>query len=168
MLIHKVPWRGRDVILICGADDRGLMYALLDVAEHVRLAAGSSHPFDNIPNIAEKPAVKTRSVSNCHHYYVNHTGTRDIGQFDMTDPLERSQAECVSRRQALEMTRAMREFGGEELKDVELVATAPGLRSARRGASKTGTFSPKKTRRPAMPRGWRRRWLPREGSSRAN
>ena len=63
------------------------------------------------------------TVSNCHYYWVNHTGTRDIGQFDVTDPLQRSQAECVSRRQALEMIRAMREFGGEELKDMELVAT---------------------------------------------
>ena len=63
------------------------------------------------------------TVSNCHYYWVNHTGTRDIGQFDVTDPLQRSQAECVSRRQALEMIRTMREFGGEELKDMELVAT---------------------------------------------
>jgi hypothetical protein len=62
-------------------------------------------------------------VSNCHHYWINHTGTRDIGPFDMTDPLQRSQAECVSRRQALQMTLAMREFGGEALKDVELAAT---------------------------------------------
>lgn len=62
-------------------------------------------------------------VSNGHHYWINHTGTRDIGPFDMTDPLQRSQAECVSRRQALQMTQAMREFGGEALKDVELVAT---------------------------------------------
>jgi len=63
------------------------------------------------------------TVSNCQHYWVNHTGTRDIGQFDVTDPVQRSQAECVSRRQALEMIRAMREFGGEELKDMELVGT---------------------------------------------
>jgi len=63
------------------------------------------------------------TVSNCHYFWINHTGTRDIGQFDVTDPLQRSQAECVSRRQALEMIRAMREFGGEELKDMELVAT---------------------------------------------
>jgi len=67
------------------------------------------------------------TVSNGHHYWVNHTGTRDIGQFDVTDPLQRSQAECVSRRQALQMTQALREFGGEELKDIELVATSPQL-----------------------------------------
>jgi hypothetical protein len=45
----------------------------------------------------------------------------------MTDPFERSQAECVSRRQALQMTRAMREFGGEDLKDIELIATSPRI-----------------------------------------
>jgi ribulose 1,5-bisphosphate synthetase/thiazole synthase len=67
------------------------------------------------------------TVSNGHYYWVNHTGTRDIGQFDTTDPLQRSQAECVSRRQALQMTRAMREFGGEELRDIELVATGPQM-----------------------------------------
>lgn len=62
-------------------------------------------------------------VSNCHHYFSNHTGTRDIGQFDMTDPIERSKAECIGRRQAVQMTQAMREFGGENMKDVELVGT---------------------------------------------
>jgi ribulose 1,5-bisphosphate synthetase/thiazole synthase len=67
------------------------------------------------------------TVSNGHYYWVNHTGTRDIGQFDVTDPVQRSQAECVSRRQALQMTRAMREFGGEELKDIELVGTGPQI-----------------------------------------
>jgi ribulose 1,5-bisphosphate synthetase/thiazole synthase len=75
-----------------------------------------------------------RPVSNCHHYWINHTGTRDIGQFDTTDPFEFSLAECVSRRQALQMTMAMREFGGEGLKDVELVATGPrvAVRETRR------------------------------------
>jgi len=63
-------------------------------------------------------------VSNGHHYFSNHTGTRDIGQFDMTHPIERSKAECIGRRQALQMTEAMREFGGESLKGVEMVGTS--------------------------------------------
>lgn len=67
------------------------------------------------------------TVANCHYYWINHTGTRDIGQFDMTDPLQRSQAECVSRRQVVQMTRAMREFGGEELKNIELAAAGPQI-----------------------------------------
>ena len=73
-------------------------------------------------------------VSNCHHYFSNHTGTRDIGQFDMTDPMERSQCECVGRRQAVQITEAMREFGGDNLKDIELVgaSTQIAVRETRR------------------------------------
>lgn len=63
-------------------------------------------------------------VSNGHHYFSNNTGTRDIGQFDMTDPHERSKAECIGRRQALQITDAMRQYGGEDLKDVEMVGTS--------------------------------------------
>ncbi len=71
---------------------------------------------------------RPRPVSNCRNFYwVNHTGTRDLGEFDMTDPFERSKAECVSRRQALQMTHAMREFSGGALKDIELVATSPRI-----------------------------------------
>lgn len=90
----------------------------------------------NIRKIAERARSKyplipkswgLKPVSNCHHYWINHTGTRDIGQFDTTDPIEFSEAECVSRRQALQMTRAMREFGGEDLKNVELIATNPRI-----------------------------------------
>jgi len=90
----------------------------------------------NIRKIADKARARyplipkswgIRQVSNCRHYWINHTGTRDIGQFDMTDPFERSEAECISRRQALQMTRAMREFGGEDLKDIELIATRPRI-----------------------------------------
>ena len=66
-------------------------------------------------------------VANCHMYYSNHTGTKTIGQFDMTDPFERSAAECAGRRQAVQITQAMREFGGEALKDVELVGTSPQI-----------------------------------------
>ncbi len=73
-------------------------------------------------------------VSNGHFYFSNHTGTRDIGQFDTTDPIGFSQAECVGRRQALQMTQAMREFGGEGLKNIELVGTSPriAVRESRR------------------------------------
>ena len=73
-------------------------------------------------------------VSNGTSFYINHAGTRDIGQFDATDPLQRSHAECVSRRQALQMVLAMREFGGEHLKDIELIGTGTqiGIRETRR------------------------------------
>ena len=73
-------------------------------------------------------------VSNSSSFYINHAGTRDIGQFDATDPFQRSEAECTSRRQVLQMARAMREFGGEALKDIELTGagTQMGVRETRR------------------------------------
>ena len=42
-------------------------------------------------------------------------------QFDMTDPIERSKAECIGRRQVIQMVEAMRQYGGEHLKDIEIV-----------------------------------------------
>jgi ribulose 1,5-bisphosphate synthetase/thiazole synthase len=73
-------------------------------------------------------------VANSHSYYINHAGTRDLGPFDATDPFERSQAECLSRRQVLQMVRAMRDFGGEALEGVELIGTGTqiGVRETRR------------------------------------
>lgn len=74
------------------------------------------------------------TVSNGHSFYINHAGTRDLGQFDATDPLQRTKAECLSRRQVLQMVQAMREFGGDDLKDVELIGTGTqvGVRETRR------------------------------------
>jgi hypothetical protein len=73
-------------------------------------------------------------ISNCHHYYINHSGTKGMGNFDVTDPERFSSAECQSRRQAVQMTEAMREFGGGELGKVEIVgaSTQIGVRESRR------------------------------------
>ncbi|MHC4253494.1 MAG: FAD-dependent oxidoreductase, partial [Planctomycetota bacterium] len=73
-------------------------------------------------------------LSNSRSYYINHSGTRDLGQFDTTDPFERSKAECLSRRQVVQMVQAMREFGGEALLDIELISsgTQIGVRETRR------------------------------------
>jgi hypothetical protein len=97
----------------------------------------------NIRDIARKakkkyPLIPDRwglgKVSNSSSFYINHAGTRDLGQFDATDPVERTNAECQSRRQVLQMTLAMREFGGEELKNIELIGTGTqmGVRETRR------------------------------------
>ena len=70
--------------------------------------------------------------SNC--FYINHAGTRDLGVFDGTRLEELTRAECLSRRQAVQMVQAMREFSGEVLKDIELITTGPqiGVRETRR------------------------------------
>jgi hypothetical protein len=97
----------------------------------------------NIRKLAEKAREKyplipkgwgLGRVSNGHGFYINHAGTRDVGQFDATDLVQRTEAECVSRRQVLQMVQAMREFGGEELKNIELIGTGTqiGVRETRR------------------------------------
>ena len=84
------------------------------------------------PLIPERWGLSRFPSSNC--FYINHAGTRDLGQFDGTDPRELTRAEALSRRQAVQMVLAMREFGGEALRDVELIATGPqvGVRETRR------------------------------------
>jgi len=73
-------------------------------------------------------------VSNCHHFTINHSGTKELGNFDVTDPFQFSEAECKSRRQIVQMTQAMREFGSGDLKNCELVgaSTQIGVRESRR------------------------------------
>jgi ribulose 1,5-bisphosphate synthetase/thiazole synthase len=73
-------------------------------------------------------------ISNNHHYYINHSGTRDMGNFDITDPYQFSKAECMSRHQVIQMTQAMREFGNGDLKKCEItgVSTQIGVRETRR------------------------------------
>jgi ribulose 1,5-bisphosphate synthetase/thiazole synthase len=73
-------------------------------------------------------------ISNCHHYYINHSGTKELGNLDITNPEQYSRAECQSRRQVVQMTEAMREFGGGELGKCEIVgaSTQIGIRESRR------------------------------------
>ncbi len=70
--------------------------------------------------------------SNC--FYINHAGTKEFGPLDASDPEQLTQAECLSRRQAIQMVSAMREFGGDALKDIEIIAAGPqiGVRETRR------------------------------------
>lgn len=73
-------------------------------------------------------------VSNCKHFVINHSGTKQMGNFDITDPFQFSEAECKSRRQVIQMTEAMRHYGGGELKNCEIVGTGTqiGVRESRR------------------------------------
>ncbi len=75
----------------------------------------------------------TRAPSNSS-FYINHGGTKDLANYDATDPLQLSEAECLSRRQAVQMIDAMHDFGGDALASIELIATGPqiGIRPRRR------------------------------------
>lgn len=65
---------------------------------------------------------------------VNHHGTRVHGRLDGTDPEQLTTAECFSRRQAIQMISAIREFGDDEVRNIELIRTGPqiGVRESRR------------------------------------
>jgi len=73
-------------------------------------------------------------VSNCKHFVINHSGTKEMGNFDITNPFQFSEAECKSRRQVIQMTEVMRNYGGGELKNCEIVGagTQIGVRETRR------------------------------------
>jgi hypothetical protein len=73
-------------------------------------------------------------VGNSHFFYTNHPGTRDLGEFDVTDPFQFSEAECLSRRQVLQSVEAVRKYGGEGLKEIEIRGAGPriGVRESRR------------------------------------
>jgi len=60
-------------------------------------------------------------------FYINHSCTRDFENFDGSDPLSFTRAEVFARRQALQMTEAMREFGGPDLASLELIGTSPQI-----------------------------------------
>jgi FAD dependent oxidoreductase len=67
-------------------------------------------------------------------YYINHSGTADLGRVDATDPSERTRAESFSRHQVLEMVQALRESDNPELRRIEWINTGPqaSVRETRR------------------------------------
>ncbi len=69
--------------------------------------------------------------------YCNHAGTRELagpGDFDGTSLADLTRAERLSRRQVIEMVEALRAFGGDAFREVELLNAGPqvGVRETRR------------------------------------
>jgi hypothetical protein len=63
LLVQHVDLAGRKALVVSGADDRGLMYALLDVADRIGWAADPARPFSEVRDAREKPAVAQRALS---------------------------------------------------------------------------------------------------------
>ncbi len=63
LLIRHIKWSGKRTLLVSGADDRGLMYALLDVADRIGWSSDLSRPFSEVRNVQESPAVVERALS---------------------------------------------------------------------------------------------------------
>ena len=78
--------------------------------------------------------LEIKPIANSTSWYINHAGTADMGRVDATDPLERTKAECASRRQALQMIQAMRESEDPAIRRIEWAASGPqvSVRETRR------------------------------------
>jgi len=63
MIIRKLGQGDKPTWLVVGSDDRGLMYAELEVAERVSWAADASAPLRELRDIQRKPAVTDRAMS---------------------------------------------------------------------------------------------------------
>ncbi|HUT45261.1 MAG TPA: hypothetical protein VMX36_03210 [Sedimentisphaerales bacterium] len=80
LLIRHVKWSDKKMLLVSGADDRGLMYALLDVADRIGWAEDPKNPLSEVHNIEEKPAVSERALS----IYTMHQGNFESYFYDET------------------------------------------------------------------------------------
>ena len=63
LLIRKFSQQDKSVVLAAGADERGLMYALLDVADRVGWAKPGAGPFSEVRDALEKPFTPERALS---------------------------------------------------------------------------------------------------------
>jgi len=63
LLIQHTEWKGKKTLLVTGGDDRGLMYALLDIADRIGWAFDPQNPLSEVRDTVEKPAVVERSLS---------------------------------------------------------------------------------------------------------
>src|SRR5262249_46144659 len=55
--------KGKQVLLAGGTDVRGLMYALLELADQLKFAPNPIQELDRTPAVVQRPANKVRSVA---------------------------------------------------------------------------------------------------------
>lgn len=63
LLIRRCSRDGNSILLVAGADPRGLMYALLDVADRVAWASSPEQPFSEVRDVEETPYAPERALS---------------------------------------------------------------------------------------------------------
>lgn len=63
LAVHNTEYDGKPALVVAGSDDRGLMYALLDVADRIGWAEDPMNPLSEVRNAVEKPAVVERALS---------------------------------------------------------------------------------------------------------
>ncbi|MHC4702636.1 MAG: hypothetical protein ACYTFQ_18900 [Planctomycetota bacterium] len=78
LVTRHIRLNRKKALLVAGADDRGLMYALLDVADRIGWAEDRDNPLSEIRNVEEKPAVPERALS----IYTMHQGNFESYFYD--------------------------------------------------------------------------------------
>jgi hypothetical protein len=63
LLIRKAEWQGKPLLLLSGSDDRGLMYAMHEAAEHISWATDKTKPLSEVRDSTESPYVADRGVT---------------------------------------------------------------------------------------------------------
>lgn len=63
LVIQHAEVGGKPALILCGADDRGLMYAALDVADRIAWAADPQAPLSEVRDAREQPDVRERAIS---------------------------------------------------------------------------------------------------------
>ena len=113
----------------------------IDVAA-ARAAEAADHGFHDLiarararyPLLPERMHFELAPFPIANALVINHAGTKAVGVLDGTRPEDLTVAERYSRRQALQIVAALREFGGPVFAGVQLGATGPqvGVRETRR------------------------------------
>ena len=87
---------------------------------------------EKYPLLPDSFSLDRFPVTNC--LTINHAGTKARGPLDASKVADFTEAERYSRRQAIQIVRALREFGGPAFAKVQLVASGPqvGVRETRR------------------------------------
>lgn len=63
LTVWKTNWKNKPVWVVSGFDDRGLMYALLDVANRISWSTDPKFPMSEVKEVTEAPAVTERAIS---------------------------------------------------------------------------------------------------------
>ncbi len=63
LAVRNTQVLGKPAVVLCGADDRGLMYATLDTADRIGWSSDPANPFSDVHDVEESPSVVERSLS---------------------------------------------------------------------------------------------------------
>ncbi len=63
LVVKRLNVGGKPTVVLCGADDRGLMYAILDAVQRIGWTSNPATVFDAIRESAEDPTIHDRALS---------------------------------------------------------------------------------------------------------